>query len=51
VSRRVDGELFVAVKLKDHRLKPGGVPEGLAAFLVAVKLKDHRLKPGGVPEG
>jgi len=50
VSGRVQGELFVAVKLKDHRLKPGGVPEVLAALFVARKLKDHRLKPGGVPE-
>src|SRR5215470_53711 len=37
----------LAVKLKYHRLKPGGVDvRGLRS--VAVKLKYHRLKPGGV---
>ena len=45
------GEVFgerVAKKLKDHRLKPGGVAEHQRALLVVEKLKDHRLKPGGV---
>jgi hypothetical protein len=36
------------MKLKDHRLKPGGVLKDLGVLLVAMKLKDHRLKPGGV---
>jgi len=35
----------VAAKLKDHRLKPGGVqPVGEGLFVV-MKLKYHRLKP------
>jgi hypothetical protein len=37
----------VAVKLKYHRLKPGGVVVRQDPFVV-VKLKYHRLKPGGV---
>ena len=37
----------IAVKLKYHRLKPGGVVVRQRPF-VAVKLKYHRLKPGGV---
>jgi len=36
------------MKLKYHRLKPGGVPAG-RGVVVVVKLKYHRLKPGGVP--
>ena len=39
--------LSVAVKLKYHRLKPGGV-RCRRLLSVAVKLKYHRLKPGGV---
>jgi len=40
---------FVAKKLKDHRLKPGGVQQKVKNdCFVAVKLKYHRLKPGGV---
>jgi hypothetical protein len=38
----------VAVKLKNHRLKPGGVLVMVLPQAVAVKLKNHRLKPGGV---
>ena len=42
----------VAVKLKYHRLKPGGVLGGIdGAPLLAVKLKHHRLKRGGVLGG
>src|SRR6185295_4980392 len=37
-----------AMKLKYHRLKPGGVPTVFPSFVV-LKLKYHRLKPGGVP--
>ena len=33
------------MKLKDHRLKPGGVQKDLGVLLVAEKLKNHRLKP------
>jgi hypothetical protein len=40
--------LVVVVKLKDHRLKPGGVSV-FVGLVVVVKLKNHRLKPGGVP--
>ena len=40
--------LTLAVKLKHHRLKPGGVPR-LILLSLAVKLKHDRLKPGGVP--
>ena len=36
--------LFVAMKLKYHRLKPGGVQRQWMLF-VAMKLKYHRLKP------
>jgi len=36
------------VKLKHHRLKPGGVSGPESCLGVAVKLKYHRLKPGGV---
>jgi hypothetical protein len=39
----------VVVKLKDHRLKSGGVRRCFL-LVVVVKLKDHRLKPGGVAE-
>jgi hypothetical protein len=39
----------IALKLKDHRLKPGGVSRTGGAG-VALKLKDHRLKPGGVTD-
>jgi hypothetical protein len=35
------------MKLKYHRLKPGGVPTFFPIFVV-MKFKDHRLKPGGV---
>jgi len=35
------------VKLKHHRLKPGGV-QALGCSFLALKLKHHRLKPGGV---
>jgi hypothetical protein len=44
--------LFVAEKLKNHRLKPGGVAphHPLAELLVAEKVKNHQLKPGGVAE-
>jgi hypothetical protein len=35
------------MKLKHHRLKPGGVPTVFPSFVV-VKLKYHRLKQGGV---
>ena len=45
-TMRWSGEL--AMKLKYHRLKPGGVPTVFPIFVV-VKLKYHRLKPGGVP--
>src|SRR5262249_38464132 len=34
-------------KLKNHRLKPGGVSR-IRSNGVALKLKNHRLKPGGV---
>ena len=37
----------LAVKLKYHRLKPGGVAF-LKGWCLAVKLKYHRLKPDGV---
>jgi len=37
-----------ALKLKYHRLKPGGVDNNAGAVSIAVKLKYHRLKPGGV---
>jgi len=37
------------MKLKYHRLKPGGVPALGQEYLV-MKLKYHRLKPGGVPQ-
>ena len=40
----------VALKLKDHRLKPDGVQSGLVLVIV-VKLKYLRLKPGGVEVG
>ena len=40
----------LAVELKDHRLKSGGVLSALSAF-ASGKLKDHRLKPGGVYSG
>ena len=36
------------MKLKHHRLKPGGVQGALVRVCVAMKLKHHRLKPGGV---
>jgi hypothetical protein len=39
----------VALKLKLHRLKPGGVSQNPVAVL-ALKLKLHRLKPGGVSQ-
>ena len=35
------------MKLKDHRLKPGGVFSEAQA-LSSYELKHHRLKPGGV---
>jgi len=35
------------MKLKYHRLKPGGVQRELLVAVV-MKLKYHRLKPGGV---
>jgi len=37
----------IALKLKNHRLKPGGVFR-TCGVAVALKLKNHRLKPGGV---
>jgi hypothetical protein len=40
-------KVWLAVKLKYHRLKPGGVSGQYDRFVV-VKLKYHRLKPGGV---
>jgi len=43
-------QLFVALKLKDHRLKPGGVQKLVRRLFVALKLKYHRLKPSGVSE-
>ena len=42
--------LFLVLKLKYHRLKPGGVRRMRGRLLVAEKLKNHRLKPGGVPK-
>jgi glycolate oxidase iron-sulfur subunit len=40
---------MLAEKLRNHRLKPGGVQEDSGKrFLLAEKLKHHRLEPGGV---
>jgi len=43
-------KILVALKLKYHRLKAGGVQELVRRLSVALKLKYHRLKPGGVSE-
>ena len=44
---RIVGSGFVVVKLKYHRLKPGGVPTVFPDFVV-LKFKHHRLKPGSL---
>jgi hypothetical protein len=50
VSQKLEGQLLVAMKLKNHRLKPGGVAEASGAVVGSCEVEGPPAKAWWCPE-